>query len=412
MDPSAEEQAIADGIRAMEAENELESGNRPGPDEDDAGEEHDPAPNAPEMNDEPTVEDSVADTPILADELTPLSYPSTPRGLSDALGANDESTTDSAAEPQLNRYEICAWIVDETLRGNRVTPSSLPRTREHRAKHLRFQHSLWLRQLCALVLVMLSFFETPAWCGRDAVCAITGADGQPANLYLSGLPQLSPFTASVIEAVALGVLVWYAYQQKSLLRAGSAAEANFPYLVLTLGLLVADCLFAILMPAPPFRAAPMIRAFLPLFYWRSLADMASGCKAVLVPFADVTLFWVIFVVFFGWLFTLLFHDVDNADRYFGTLTTGIYSSFTSMVRISTDDFVPIMSCRVHSNTAVESWAEENSQKRLRVQQFVLTLHVFVSERSRTRRLGQIGQCKSWLFSTTRARQLSSSCSIL
>lgn len=55
-----------------------------------------------------------------------------------------------------------------------------------------------------------------------------------------------------------------------------------------------------------------------------------GVVAVVRPFIDVCTILVLFTLVFGWIVTLLFHDVPRGSRYFGDLGTGLYSAFTSL----------------------------------------------------------------------------------
>lgn len=232
----------------------------------------------------------------------------------------------------LSRTEKAAWICDETLRGNRVpSAASLPQTTGVRRRHLRYQAQLSLRRAAAAALVLLSFVEVPAWCGRGARCAVRGPGGAPAELYMSGIATLAPRAASAVELVCLAFLVYQAWLRRGLLRhedPRSRGNRGFAALVAVLALLVCDAAFAVLVPAPAFRLAPYLRAVLPLFYWRALQDAAYGVRALLRPFLDVLVFWVLFVLGSGWICTLLFHEMPaGSDRYWGDLRTGLLSSF-------------------------------------------------------------------------------------
>lgn len=81
---------------------------------------------------------------------------------------------------------------------------------------------------------------------------------------------------------------------------------------------------------PPVRFAPYMRALLPLFYWNALKECTLSILVVIPPFFDVFTIVALFVVVFGWIVTLLFHDVPEADEYFGNLSVGLYSAFTSI----------------------------------------------------------------------------------
>lgn len=232
----------------------------------------------------------------------------------------------------LSRTEKAAWIVDETLRGNRVPSEDyIPQTVGVRRRHLRYQAQLVYRRAAVAALVLLSFFEVPPWCGRTAVCAVAGPDGADAELFMSGVATLRPAIASAIELVCLLFLIAQLVMRRKLLEQEdprSRGNRAFRALAAVLAALLVDALVAAAFPAPPFRLAPYLRAALPLFYWRALADAADGVRALLRPFADVLVFWVLFVLGSGWICTLLFHEMPaGSDRYWGDLTTGLLSSF-------------------------------------------------------------------------------------
>lgn len=231
------------------------------------------------------------------------------------------------AESQtLTDHELGAWIIDETLRGVEVEQDTLPRTRAARRAYLFYTNSTFVRQIAAVVLVFLSFFEVPAWCGAEGICA--APDGS--ELYMSGTHLLSAFEQALINGCSLAVLIFFAvFDWRT--RPRSSFHENYRMMRVLLFLLALDFVWvASYKGYPPFRPAPFLRALLPLFYWRALHECAAGILAVLYPFCEVIPFVALFVFLFGWVTTLLFHDEPAAERYFGDLTTGLYSSFTSV----------------------------------------------------------------------------------
>lgn len=150
------------------------------------------------------------------------------------------------------------------------------------------------------------------------------------DLFLSSLPYLQPGVQEAVNAVLLAVLVFFVVFDAVALP-GSALQPRERQLYILLTLLVADFVWVEFWAGyPPVRFAPYLRALLPLFYWHALHECTMGIFAVLQPFLDVVTIVALFVLVFGWLVTLLFHDVPAGDRYFGDLTVGLYSAFTSV----------------------------------------------------------------------------------
>lgn len=233
------------------------------------------------------------------------------------------ATEESALlEVPLSAVEQAAWIIDETLRGNSASIENIPKTSATRHMHLQYERYAYLRVSAAFVLFALTFFEVPAWCGPEAKCFVLGPDGEPAKMYMSGTPMLPPRVASLIEFAAIIILAYNLRVRYTLLHnrdEDSHATRTFPWLTACLVVLSIDAAYALVFPVPPFRVAPYIRAVLPLFYWPSLLETARGVQALLRPFLDVLLFWVLFVLLTGWISTLMFHDVPGAERYWKDL---------------------------------------------------------------------------------------------
>lgn len=259
-------------------------------------------------------------------EATPLLDSSAAQPTSPgSIHAGEASST--ADSNSLSRHELAAWIIDETMRGAPIeNTSAIPRTRTSRKAYLFFENTLFIRQFAALGLVFLSFFELPSYCSATRQCLAP----DESELFLSSLPYLQPGVQAAINAVLLAILIFFVvFDAVALPTAALQSKDRHLYVVLTL--LVADCIWVALWRGyPPIRFAPYLRALLPLFYWHALRECTIGISAVLQPFLDVVTIVALFVLVFGWLVTLLFHDVPEGDRYFGNLTVGLYSAFTSM----------------------------------------------------------------------------------
>lgn len=229
-------------------------------------------------------------------------------------------------EAELPRHVLAAWIVEWTMRGSPLESfASLPRTRRSRRSFLFFENTAWLRQLGVFGLIMLSFFETPSWCG-GAKCE--APDGS--SLFLSGVPRLDAIVVQCVNAGLLIVLLFFALFDMIAVRT-TDLHGRATQLRVLLVLLVLDGLITLLYGGyPPVRVAPYLRAVLPLFYWASLRECTSAVAATVSPFVDAFAICTLFMLVFGWLITVLYHDAPSADRYFGNLRLGLYSTFTSL----------------------------------------------------------------------------------
>lgn len=232
-----------------------------------------------------------------------------------------------ASAPELSRHALAAWIIDETLRGCPLPhDAALPRTTRTRAAYLFFENAASFRHAAVLGLVLLSFFELPAWCSATRGCV--SPDGS--DLFLSGIPYLPPVAQAALNAALLAILIFFVAYELHALR-GAAMHSGQRALVVLLAALVADAVWvAAFSGYPPFRPAPYLRVALPLFYWTALRECTTSIAAVINPFIDIVVFVGIFIAVFGWVVTLLFHDAPPAQRYFGDLTRGLYAAFTSV----------------------------------------------------------------------------------
>lgn len=240
----------------------------------------------------------------------------------------DERDEESSYPPSetLTCHEKAAWIIDETTRGNNIASlESVPPTRTNRTAYLFFVNTSWIRKFVVLFLIFLSFFELPSWCSAMQQCK--APDGS--KIFLSGVPFLSPLVSMIVNALLLSVLIGFSVFDFLCFPVSLHAHSRVLFVILTS--LVVDAFYVMLYGGyPPIRCAPFLRAVLPLFYWHSFRECAMSSFAVIGPFFDVVFFVVLFTLLFGWVVTLFFHDVPAADRYFGNLSDGIYSAFTSL----------------------------------------------------------------------------------
>lgn len=229
-------------------------------------------------------------------------------------------------EAEIPRHVLAAWIVEWTMRGSPLESfASLPRTQASRRAFLFFENTAWIRQLSVFGLIMLSFFETPSWCGGAQCVAPDGS-----ALYMSGVPQLDGVVVQCVNAILLGVLLFFAMFDRFGVRT-TDLHGRVRELSVWLALLVVDAVVTLLYGGyPPVRFAPYLRAVLPLFYWTSLRECTEAVAATVSPFLDAFAICTLFTVVFGWLITVLYHDMPSADAYFGDLRLGLYSAFTSL----------------------------------------------------------------------------------
>lgn len=242
------------------------------------------------------------------------------------LENDDSSTSLQEGSQPLTRHEKAAWIVDETTRGGVIrTASDVPLSRATRSLYLFYMNASWVRRAAVIILVLLSFVEMPSWCSEYRACE--RQDG--ANMHLSGAPYLSPAATMTIDFVALFVLVAFALLDLNLPTV--RAEGFRRLHSVLLALLALNFVYVLVFGGfPPVRVAPFLRACLPLFYWQALSECFMAIFAVINPFVDVVVFVALFTFLFGWIVTTFFHDVAEAEDYFGDLGIGLYSAFTSL----------------------------------------------------------------------------------
>lgn len=226
----------------------------------------------------------------------------------------------------LTRHEKAAWIIDETARGGVIEAASdAPDTRSIRSLYLFYMNASLFRQAAVIGLVLLSFVELPSWCSSYKSCVAP----QNTNYFLSGVPYISAQYAIATNFILLAILIAFAILD---MRLPTVRVEGFRRLhSAILGALVLDFIYVLIFGGyPPIRIAPFFRACLPLFYWAALAESFTSIFAVINPFFNVVVFVMIFTFLFGWVITLFFHDIPEAEYYFGDLGRGLNSAFTSM----------------------------------------------------------------------------------
>lgn len=235
----------------------------------------------------------------------------------------DETT--ALVSEQLTRHEVAAWLVDESTRDTSIESiETVPRDRRNRSTYLFFKNTAFIRRSISLLLIFLSFCERPSWCPGPECLPPAATD-----IYLSGIPYLSPNVALLINLASISVLLFFALFDRFITPVAWQRRPNL--LGLYLVLLVADAIYEYSYEgSPPFRLSPFLRAALLLFYWEDLYECTSCIAAVIRPFLTVAFFIIAFTLFSGLVVTLLFHEVPAAKRYFGDLRVGLFSAFMAL----------------------------------------------------------------------------------
>eukprot|EP00172_Hildenbrandia_rubra_P003690 Plantae.Rhodophyta-Hildenbrandia_rubra.ctg6189.p1 GENE.Plantae.Rhodophyta-Hildenbrandia_rubra.ctg6189~~Plantae.Rhodophyta-Hildenbrandia_rubra.ctg6189.p1 ORF type:complete len:775 (-),score=87.14 Plantae.Rhodophyta-Hildenbrandia_rubra.ctg6189:404-2728(-) len=236
----------------------------------------------------------------------------------------------------LTRHQCAAWLVELTLAGVETPfdPTHLPRSAAKRRAHLFFENTRIVSQTLVLVLLALSFWEVPDWCdGSNPDLLCTSPDGS--DLFLSGISYISRTWGMIVELVCVLILMSFLIFERRLVgdQWWEADERRrVVWIVLFLELL--DCLtwgvYTLVGGGQRYRFALYLRCVLPFLYFPAIWDVSKGIISVLGPFCDALGLLVVFTLGTGWVGTLLFHEVPDAQRYFGTLPRGLYTTFTSM----------------------------------------------------------------------------------
>ena len=228
------------------------------------------------------------------------------------MSLHPHESTPLFSSSELTQIEKASWYVESALRGLEA-PSLNNASKASRKKYLRFEKSQNPeRSIIMLALVLVTFFEVPLWCNvSESVC--DAPDGS--QIYLSGLPYLSPSMSCPIELVCYALVLRLCYLEAcchgSILRAPLLCRIASTLAALA----IADTAWYLLSVYklqlhPSFRLSPFVRILLLSCTTTAMSTLKS-CFSVVPAFAEVLVLVFCVFSFAGWLMAMVMDDVEG-----------------------------------------------------------------------------------------------------
>jgi len=271
-----------------------------------------------------------------------------------------------------------AWQLEDALgRGELV--DAYPSTSHARETYFKVAHARSDFRWAMLVMVILTLFETPAWCNNEEKFfefmpahsrCIPYKDGDPHDphnitwnftyegidktfdtILLSDVPYIPPGIGLILQAYLMCVAARkFLLERKLQVRYFSPLKARYIDLnVVTFGLIMvllelADSVWFVVQ-RPKWRLAFLARTGL-LCTLPGVRSLMNCILTVVKSFGSVLFMLLISLVFFAWISVTLFDDVTGETYWGKNVTSGMESYgdtfYTMFVAGNTDEFVDVL----------------------------------------------------------------------
>mmetsp|Transcript_16618 Transcript_16618/g.35085 ORF Transcript_16618/g.35085 Transcript_16618/m.35085 type:complete len:740 (+) Transcript_16618:202-2421(+) len=254
-------------------------------------------------------------------------------------------TGGSAVESSKRSQHIAqaAWLFEDTLRERNVTV--YPSQPEARLAHFKVVAAELQYHRALIGMVLLSIFETPAWCGQQEHGTGGCAAAEGLDILMSGVWYIPPTWGLVIEVFLLCVvgrkLLLERHLQITYFNTLQPKQEYFSLSWIRFGLAMvllelADCVVYVAF-RPPWRLAFIPRAGF-LCMLPAVVKLVRCVFRCLGEFLSVAVFLVSFIVFFAWIAVTIFKDMQKGTAGFDTFTQSLNSMFVAGV---SDDFLVV-----------------------------------------------------------------------
>lgn len=266
------------------------------------------------------------------------------------MAQKSDRLTLKAAQDVAHEWGVAkaAWQLEDALMdtGIELYPD-LPGGPEARAAHFKFVWAEVGYKRALLAMVLLSIFETPAWCRQELdfgfEIELAERCDLSEGLMTSGIPYIPPGWSLVIEVVLMGIIFrkflteWWV--QKKFFDPLGQVYAKWTFVrfgMCCLALEAADvAMFAVFRPR--FRFAFLARAGY-LCLLPAVTKLVSCVVACLWDMVSVAVFLVGVILFFAWIAVTIFKDLNVGNEGFNTFRKSLNSMFIAGV---SDEFVAV-----------------------------------------------------------------------
>lgn len=267
-----------------------------------------------------------------------------------AATANADASNGHSASERAMSVAEAAWRLEDTIEKPAFSVE-YPRRPEARQAYLEAAKAEVHYNRALAAMLVLSVFETPAWCAQHSV-GLFGGVGERCNstsrgdeILLSGVPYLPLGWGLVIELILL-----YFIGRKFVLERGVQVEYFEPmvpkqeYYKLSaikfgLACLVFEFADVVVFAAfrPRFRLAFLARTGY-LFLLPSVTNLSTLVYSCLWEFFSIASFLIGTIFLFAWMAVMIFEDAEVGTKGFHTFSAALNSMFVAGV---SDEFVAV-----------------------------------------------------------------------
>ncbi|KAG0613396.1 hypothetical protein M758_6G099500 [Ceratodon purpureus] len=266
--------------------------------------------------------------------LTPLRRPSSYTGYS-LLPSDSKRVRDLEAGPDPpyhrlhSNVEMAAALVDQAMQG-RYLPLAVVYHKDYESAKRAFilYHKLFVaRALVYVTLMLLPFFEVPAWCNDK----LPNPCGDPKIYPVSGLPYIHPYVSLVIETCCVLLLAWSVALQRYFM--GSRFwqnQVSIYKVVLLVAMYMSISASALgIAEKQGIKISMYLRILIPIVFSRAIRGCFRMTVLIVHTFMDITVLVVAFVMLSAWLATTLFSVSTLEFKDYGTSLLNLFVLLTT-----------------------------------------------------------------------------------
>ncbi|XP_024358614.1 two pore calcium channel protein 1 [Physcomitrium patens] len=234
------------------------------------------------------------------------------------------------SEPSLTSHvEMAAALVDQAMMG-RWMPLAVVYHKDYqsaKSAFLLYHQFFFVRGIVYFLLMVLPFFEIPAWCDGD----LPHPCGDPQKYPLSGLPYIRPWISVTIQVFCVMVLVWSVCLQWYFLRAQFWVGRVGVYKVVVLSLMVISTLTSTigLSELRGINLSMYIRLLVPIVFSRAIRGCFRMTMRIVHTFMDIAVLVGTFVLLSAWLATTIFSETSVEFKDFSTSLLSLFVLLTT-----------------------------------------------------------------------------------
>uniref|UniRef100_A0A7I4BQ85 Ion transport domain-containing protein n=1 Tax=Physcomitrium patens TaxID=3218 RepID=A0A7I4BQ85_PHYPA len=228
-----------------------------------------------------------------------------------------------------SHVEMAAALVDQAMLG-RWMPLAVVYHKDYESAKRAFlmYHRLSLvRGLIYFILMILPFFEIPAWCDGN----LPKPCGDPRKYPLSGLPFIQPWISASIQVLCVSVLIWSCGLQWHFLRSQFWLNRVGVYKVVVLVLMVISTAASSfgLSDLRGINVSMYIRLLVPIVFSRAIRGCFRMTMRIINTFLDIAVLVGTFVLISAWLATAIFSETSVEFKDFSTSLLNLFVLLTT-----------------------------------------------------------------------------------